>query len=78
MAKKPSTEKPGPTSLLPVFQHVIPSAAAATLAAHLRPLFLPDLVLQIVWNYAEIRLHSRQKSSNHVHRVILTELEDPR
>ncbi len=31
----------------------------------------------IVCNYAEIRLYSRQKSSNHVHRVLLTELDDP-
>ena len=33
----------------------------------------------IVCNYAEIRLYSlvRQKSSNHVHRVFLTELDDP-
>ena len=76
MAKKPSPEKPGPTSLLPGFQHLIPSAAAAPLAAHIRPLFLPDLVQQIVCNYAEIRLYSRQKSSNHVHRVLLTELGD--
>ena len=30
----------------------------------------------IVCNYAEIRLHSRQKSSNHVQRVLLTELDD--
>ncbi len=50
MAKKPSPEKPGPTSLLPGFQHLIPSAAAAPLAAHIRPLFLPDLVQQIARN----------------------------
>jgi len=31
----------------------------------------------IVCNCAEIRLYSRQKSSNHVHRVLLTELDDP-
>ncbi len=31
----------------------------------------------IVCTYAEIRLYSRQKSSNHVHRVFLTELDDP-
>ena len=31
----------------------------------------------IVCNYAEIRLYSRQKSSNHLHRVLLTELDDP-
>ena len=31
----------------------------------------------IVCNYAEIRLYSRQKSSNHLHRVFLTELDDP-
>ena len=31
----------------------------------------------IVCNYAEIRLCSRQKSSNHLHRVFLTELDDP-
>ena len=47
MAKKPSPEKPAPSSLLPGFQHLIPSAAAAPLAAHIRPLFLPDLVQQI-------------------------------
>jgi hypothetical protein len=77
MAKKPSPEKPAPSSLLPGFQHLIPDAAAAPLAAHIRPLFLPDLVQQIVCNYAEIRLYSRQRSSNHVHRVLLTELDDP-
>ncbi len=77
MAKKPSPEKSAPSSLLPVFNHLIPSTAAAPLAAHIRPLFLPDLVQQIVCNYAEIRLYSRQKSSNHVHRVLLTELDDP-
>ena len=32
----------------------------------------------IVRNYAEIRLYSRQKSSNHVHRVFLTELDETR
>jgi hypothetical protein len=31
----------------------------------------------VVCNYAEIRLYSRQKSSNHMHRVFLTELDDP-
>jgi len=41
MAKKPSPEKPAPSSLLAGFQHLIPSAAAAPLAAHIRPLFLP-------------------------------------
>ncbi len=50
MAKKPSPEKPAPSSLLPGFQHLIPSAAAAPLAAHIRPLFLPDLVQQIARN----------------------------
>jgi hypothetical protein len=77
MAKKPSPEKPAPLSLLPGFQHLIPTAAAAPLAAHMRPLFLPDLVQQIVCDYAEIRRYSRQKSSNHVHRVLLTELDGP-
>src|SRR5271157_3676809 len=50
MAKKPSPEKPAPSSLLPSFQHLMPSAAAAPLAAHIRPLFLPDLVQQIARN----------------------------
>src|SRR5271157_1769253 len=50
MAKKPTPEKPAPSSLLPGFQHLIPSAAAAPLAAHIRPLFLPDLVQQIAHN----------------------------
>src|SRR5208337_1239850 len=50
MAKKSSPEKPAPSSLLPGFQHLIPSAAAAPLAAHIRPLFLPDLVQQIARN----------------------------
>ncbi len=50
MAKKPSPEKPAPSSLLPGFQHLIPSAAAAPLPAHIRPLFLPDLVQQIARN----------------------------
>jgi len=50
MAKKPSPEKPAPSSLLPGFQHLIPSAAAAPLAAHIRPLFLPDLVQQLARN----------------------------
>ena len=50
MAKKPSPEKPAPSSLLPGFQHLIPSAAASPLAAHIRPLFLPDLVQQIARN----------------------------
>ena len=50
MAKKASPEKPAPSSLLPGFQHLIPSAAAAPLAAHIRPLFLPDLVQQIARN----------------------------
>ncbi|MGZ3381405.1 MAG: hypothetical protein ACXVBB_14240 [Isosphaeraceae bacterium] len=50
MAKKPSPEKPPPSSLLPGFQHLVPSAAAAPLAAHIRPLFLPDLVQQIARN----------------------------
>jgi len=50
MAKKPSPEKPAPSSLLPGFQHLIPSAAAAPLAAHVRPLFLPDLVQQLARN----------------------------
>jgi len=50
MAKKPSPEKPAPSSLLPGFQHLIPSAAAAPLAADIRPLFLPDLVQQIARN----------------------------
>ncbi|HLN33108.1 MAG TPA: hypothetical protein VK395_35585 [Gemmataceae bacterium] len=50
MAKKPSPEKPAPSRLLPGFQHLIPSAAAAPLAAHIRPLFLPDLVQQIARN----------------------------
>ena len=50
MAKKPSPDKPAPSSLLPGFQHLIPSAAAAPLAAHIRPLFLPDLVQQIARN----------------------------
>jgi hypothetical protein len=50
MAKKPSPEKPAPSSLLPGFQHLIPSAAAAPLATHIRPLFLPDLVQQIARN----------------------------
>ena len=50
MAKKPSPEKLAPSSLLPGFQHLIPSAAAAPLAAHIRPLFLPDLVQQIARN----------------------------
>jgi len=50
MAKKPSPERPAPSSLLPGFQHLIPSAAAAPLAAHIRPLFLPDLVRQIARN----------------------------
>ena len=31
----------------------------------------------MVCNYAEIRLYSRQKSSNPMHRVFLTELDDP-
>jgi hypothetical protein len=31
----------------------------------------------IVCNYVEIRLYSRQKSSNHLHRAFLTELDDP-
>ena len=31
----------------------------------------------IVCNYAEIRLYNRQKSSNHLHRVFLSELDDP-
>ena len=35
---------------IPGFQHLIPSAAAAPLAAHIRPLFLPDLVQQIARN----------------------------
>jgi len=47
MAKKPSPEKPAPSSLLAGFQHLIPSAAAAPLAAHIRPLFLPDPVQEI-------------------------------
>jgi len=47
MAKKSSPEKPAPSSLLPGFQHLIPSAAAAPIAAHIRSLFLPDLVQQI-------------------------------
>src|SRR5208337_1340799 len=50
MAKKPSPEKPAPSSLLPGFQHLIPSAAATPLATHNRPLFLPDLVQQIAYN----------------------------
>ena len=50
MAKKASPEKPALSSLLPGFQHLIPSAAAAPLAAHIRPLFLPDLVQQIARN----------------------------
>ena len=44
------SQKPAPSSLLPGFQHLIPSAAAAPLAAHIRPLFLPDLVQQIARN----------------------------
>ncbi len=50
MAKKPAPEKPASSSLLPGFQHLIPSAAAAPLAAHIRPLFLPDMVQQIARN----------------------------
>jgi len=49
MAKKPSPEKHAPSSLLG-FEHLIPSAAVAPLAAHIRPLFLPDLVQQIARN----------------------------
>ena len=44
------SRKAPPSSLLPGFQHFIPSAAAAPLAAHIRPLFLPDLVQQIARN----------------------------
>ena len=47
MAKKSSPEKPALSSLLHGFQHLIPNAAAAPLAVHIRPLFLPDLVQQI-------------------------------
>ena len=50
MAKKPSPNSPVPSALLPGFQHLIPSTAAAPLAAHIRPLFLPDLVQQIARN----------------------------
>ena len=50
MAKKPSSEKLASSSLLPGFQHLIPSVAAAPLAAHIRPLFLPDLVQQAARN----------------------------
>src|SRR5208283_1538406 len=61
MAKKPSPEKPAPSSLLPGFQHLIPSAAAAPLAAHIRPLFLPDLVQQIARN-KQINANRREQA----------------
>ena len=61
MAKKPSPEKPAPSSLLPGFQHLIPSAAAAPLAAHIRPLFLPDLVQQIARN-KQINTNRREQA----------------
>jgi len=61
MAKKPSPEKPAPSSLLPGFQHLIPSAAAAPLAAHIRPLFLPDLIQQIARN-KQIDAHRREQA----------------
>ncbi len=61
MAKKPSPEKPAPSSLLPGFQHLIPSAAAAPLAAHIRPLFLPDLIQQIARN-KQINANRREQA----------------
>jgi hypothetical protein len=61
MAKKPSPEKPSPSSLLPGFEHLIPSAAAAPLVAHIRPLFLPDLVQQVARN-KQIDAHRREQA----------------
>ena len=61
MAKRPSPEKPAPSRLLPGFQHLIPSAVAAPLAAHIRPLFLPDLVQQIARN-KQIDAHRREQA----------------
>jgi hypothetical protein len=50
MAKKPTPSTPPSSSLLPGFQHLVPSAAAGPLPAHIRPLFLPDLIQQAARN----------------------------
>jgi hypothetical protein len=50
MAKKSSPATTAPSSLLPGFQHLIPSVAAAPLSAHVRPLFIPDLVQTLARN----------------------------
>jgi hypothetical protein len=50
MAKKNTSSTPPPANLLPGFQHLIPGVAAGPLSAHLRPLFLPDLVHQAARN----------------------------
>ena len=49
------------SSPFPGFQHLIPSAVAAPLAAHIRPLFLPDLVQQIARN-KQINANRREQA----------------
>ncbi|MGC8642388.1 MAG: hypothetical protein ACP5XB_21205, partial [Isosphaeraceae bacterium] len=62
MAKKPSPEQNTPPTLLPGFQHLIPGTPAAPLPAHIRPLFLPDLVQQIARN---MRIDANRREQAH-------------
>ena len=62
LAKKPSPEKPAPSRLLLDFQRLISSAAVAPLPAHIRPLFLPDLVEQ---SLATIRSTPHRREQAH-------------
>jgi hypothetical protein len=50
MAKKNTPGTPPAVSLLPGFGHLVPGAAASPVSAHIRPLFLPDLVQQAARN----------------------------
>jgi hypothetical protein len=50
MAKKNAPATPTAANLMPGFQHLIPSTAASPMPAHVRPLFLPDLVHQAARN----------------------------